>query len=87
MSLRIVFEMQIAVEKDEQVSIKSDPLNEYVIIQIWDSKSKATISNHLLKVNKRYFTEQPLALANEPFFLFEIELGIKEDLFLFPTHR
>ena len=41
-----------------------------------------TSRNSLLHINKDFYKGS----AKEPFFLFEIEIGLKEDFILFPSH-
>lgn len=52
------------------------------MLRTYHKQTNKTIRNSLLKVNKEYYLKE----SKDPFFLFDIEVGLKEDLILFPTH-
>lgn len=59
-----------------------DPLYEYLMVRILDSKTNSTHKNSLMKINQDFYR----GAAKEPFFLFDIEIGLKHDFILYPTH-
>ncbi len=52
------------------------------MLRVYHKHTNKTVRNSLLKVNKEYYLKE----SKDPFFLFDIEVGLKEDLILFPTH-
>lgn len=72
-SLQQILEMEFFLELNEGMKIKIDPLHEYVMLRVYDKQTDKTIRNSLLKVNKEYYLRE----SKEPFFLFDIELGLK----------
>jgi len=53
-----------------------------MMIRIYDKGKNVTTRNSLLKINKEYYLQE----SKDPFFLFDIEVCLREDLILFPTH-
>lgn len=52
------------------------------MIRIYEPTTKITKRNSLLKINQDFYKGK----AIEPFFLFDVEIGLKQDFILFPTH-
>jgi hypothetical protein len=80
--LEPILELELCFEAGEEVEMKIDPLHEYLLIRYFDVASRKTTRNHLLRINQDFYK----GAAKEPFFLFDIEISLKEDFILFPTH-
>jgi len=85
LTLKQIYEIEVVVGRGkDKVEIKTDPLNEFLLLRIWDPQKNVTVRNSLLKINKEYYQSDK---SKHPFFLFDIEVGLTEDLMLFPTHE
>lgn len=53
--LEPILEMEIYLEDSEDVELKVDPLYEYLMVRIFESKSNLTKKNSLMKINQDFY--------------------------------
>jgi hypothetical protein len=87
-TLKLIFQKDVFCQKSQFITIETDDLNEYLMMKTMNKASKKVENIDLLKVNKDYYYSPNIDFEaySQSFFMFDIEVGIRNNLQLFPSH-